>query len=741
VIGAPLPRREDARVLRGQTRYLDDIERPGMLHAAFVRSPHAHAAITEIALPEPAPAVAVLRAADLGDLRPFPVMRPAGCEVAEAEAHPVLAGHEVRYAGQPVALVVASNRALAEDVAEAVEVEYEPRPVVLDPRAAPGRMLRWTGGGGDVDAAFAAARHVVHGRYALPRLVAAPMETRGAIAEHDPDADVLTVWCSAQDVHRPLAQLSHILGRSAASIHLIVPDVGGAFGSKGVIAPEVAAVAAAAIRLGAPVKWAEDRLENLVGAYQGRGIEGELELALGAEGRILGLRARLWADLGGYLLTTTPVPPHTAATLIPGCYDIPAARIELTGARTNKVPTGPYRGAGRPDAAYMIEALIDDAARQTGIDRIALRRRNLIRAFPHRTVTGLEYDSGDFERCLDLALELLDEPQAAAARDRPPPAAAGAIGGPGARGSAVALYVERAGGGWETAEIALAPGGRFEIASSSSPHGQGHDITFAQIAAERLHVSPESVRLSFGDSATSPPGVGTFGSRSVSQAGSAVALAADDLIRQAADRAARRVDVEATAVRLTVEGFIADGDAGRRVTWADLALDEAPPLRAHARFESANVFSSGAYGAEVAIDPETGGLAVLQIVAVDDAGTLINPLLVHGQVIGGVVQGLGECLTEEAVYDDAGQPRSGSFLDYNLLTAAEVPPIATGEIATPSPLNPLGAKGAGEGGVVGSVPAIANAVADALGGRRVALPFSAERLWWALRAGDPSPAR
>ncbi|HEY3771403.1 MAG TPA: xanthine dehydrogenase family protein molybdopterin-binding subunit [Solirubrobacteraceae bacterium] len=740
MIGEALPRREDARVLRGETRYLDDIDRPRQVHAAFVRSPHAHAAITEMTIPDLPPDVAVLRAGDLGDLSAFPVMRPDGCEIAETHAHPVLAGDEVRYVGQPVALVAAPTRALAEDAAEAVEVEYEPRPVELDPRTAPVTMMRWARRSGDVAAAFATARHVIRGDYALPRLVAAPMETRGVIAEHEPEADRLTVWCSAQDVHRPLAQLSHILGRAPDSIHLIVPDVGGAFGSKGVIAPEVAAVAAAAIRLGAPVKWAEDRLENLVGTYQGRGVEGELELALDTDGRILGLQARLWADLGGYLLTTTPVPPHTAATLIAGCYDIPAARVEVTGVQTNKVPTGPYRGAGRPDAAYMIEALIDDAARQTGIDRVALRRRNLIRTFPYRTVTGLEYDSGDFESCLDLALAMLEDARAAGAGE-----GALAVADPGdapaVPGTGIALYVERAGGGWESARIELAPGGRFEVASSSSPHGQGHDITFAQIAADRLHVAPDAVELSFGDSATSPPGVGTFGSRSVSQAGSAVALAADDLVRRATERAARRLGVEPPVVRLTAAGFAPHGEIRRAMTWAELAADGLPRLRAEARFQSANVFSSGAYAADVAIDSETGTLTVRRLVAVDDAGTLINPLLARGQVIGGIVQALGECLTEEAVYDDAGQLRSGSFLDYNLLTAAEVPPIATGEIVTPSPLNPLGAKGAGEGGAVGTVPAIANAVADALGGRRGALPFSAERLWQALHGDEPRPAR
>jgi aerobic carbon-monoxide dehydrogenase large subunit len=726
MIGASLRRREDARILRGETRYLDDIERPGMVHAAFVRSPFAHAAIESISVPAAADGlVAIITAADLGDaVRPFPVMEPAGAEVLSSEAHPVLAAGEVRYAGQPVALIIARSRALAEDAAELVEVHYDPRPVVTSPRASDLTLMRWRRRAGDVEAAFAQAAHVVRGSYALPRLVAAPMETRGCIASHDGAADLLTVWCSAQDTHRPLEHLAHILSRPERAIRVLVPDVGGAFGSKGVIAPEVAAVAAASLRLGVPVKWAEDRLENLVAASQGRGLEGDLELALDVEGRMLALRARLWSDLGGYLLTTTPLPPHTAATLIAGCYDIAAADVAVVGARTHKVPIGPYRGAGRPEAAYMLEALVDQAARQTGIDRVTLRRRNLIRTFPHTTPTGLRYDSGDFERCLDLALELAGEAQADAGEDAGEGAGEDADDGAGyLRGTGIALYVERAGGAFESAAIELLAGGRFAIASSSSPHGQGHDITFAQIAADRLHVPVDAVELRFGDSMTTPPGVGTFGSRSVAMAGSAVAVAADQLVQRA----------RALAAEVGL-------DAAGELDWAALAQAADAPLRDEATFRSANVFSSGAHAAAVRIDRATGVLTVQRLAAVDDAGTLINPLLARGQVIGGAVQGLGECLSEEAVHDDDGQMRSGTFLDYGLLTAADIPPIVTGEVQTPSPLNPLGAKGAGEGGAVGALPAVANAVVDALGGRYVVPPFTAEKLWRALHdrpAGPP----
>jgi carbon-monoxide dehydrogenase large subunit len=350
----------------------------------------------------------------------------------------------------------------------------------------------------------------------------------------------------------------------------------------------------------------------------------------------------------------------------------------------------------------MLEALVDRAARTLGVDSVELRRRNLIRAFPYRNPQGLVYDSGDYARCLDLALSLADATDA------------GPVDGRG-----VALYVERAGGAFEAAEIALEPGGRFAVASSARPHGQGHDTTFAQIAADRLHVDPGQIGLHFGDSAAIPEGVGTFGSRSVAMAGSAVALAAEELVARARTLAGET-----------------PGAGDRVMDWdrmAALARERGEPLRAGARFESANVFSSGAYVADVRIDRATGELTVVRLVAVDDAGILINPLLAHGQVIGGAVQALGECLVEEVVYDEEGQLRTGSFLDYSLLTSAEIPPVVCGEVQTPSPLNPLGAKGAGEGGAVGALPAVANAVADALAGRHLDPPYTAEKLWRALR--------
>jgi aerobic carbon-monoxide dehydrogenase large subunit len=669
-VGKALPRREDARILRGEGRYVDDVRVDDALHVAFVRSPLAHARIAGVRVPD---GVVALTAAEL-DVRDLPVQVPDGVEVADA-AHPVLARDEVRYAGQPVVLVAAATRAEAEDAAELVEVEYEPLEPVLDARAAPETLLRFSRRGGDVDGAFTAAAHVACASLRIPRIVTTPIEPRGAVAV--PDGERLTVWVSAQDPHRQRAGLAHALG---CEVDVRVPDVGGAFGSKGVAAPETAALSAAALRLGRPLRWTEDRAENFLAAYQGRGLEGDVELALDGAGRMLAVRARLWADLGAYLVQTTAIPPHTAAMLMTGCYAIDAADVELVGARTNRVPTGPSRGAGRPEAALLLERTVDVAARELGVDPVELRRRNLIRSFPHATPLGWTYDSGDYERCLDRAVELVEPERSQDGRHLV--------------GTGVALYVERAGGLWEHAEAEVVDGGRVAVRVGSSPHGQGHETTFAQIAAEELGVALDDVDVSFGVA-----GVGTFASRSVAMGGSAVAEACRQLREQGGARG-----------------------------WNELV-----GARAEARFESPLVFSAGCYAAVVEVDRATGVLRVLRIAAVDDAGRIVNPLLAEGQVIGGAVFALGECLLEEAVLNEDGQPQSVSFAAYPLPTSVEIPEIRAAFVETLSPHNPLGAKGIGEGGTIGTLPAVANAVVDALGGIAVDPPFTAEKLWEALR--------
>ena len=688
MIGQPLRRREDLPLVRGAGRYVDDLAPPGLAHVVFVRSYHARASIVGVRAPPSAPGLLrVFTAADLtGRARPMRVTAPDGAEVAD-EPHPILAADEVRYAGQPVAAVVAESRAQAVDAAELVEVEYEPGEAVVDPGDAPETLMRWERSVGDVEGALAAAAHRVQARHRIPRLVAAPIEPRGVLAAYDDAGDLLTVWASAQDPHRPLSQLAHALDRPPERIRVVIPDVGGAFGSKGAIAVEAVTVALAAMELGRPLKWVEDRVENFLGAYQGRGVEASVELALDAGGRILAVRASILADLGAYLLPTTAIPPHTTAMLMTGCYDIPVAAVSVRGARTDKVPTGPYRGAGRPEGAYLLELTVDRAARELGLEPAELRRRNLIRSFPHRSALGWTYDSGDYERCLDRALELVG----------PKPSGGGVVG------KGVAMYVERAGGSWESARISVAADGRVIARSGSTPHGQGHETTFAQIVADRLGVDVDDVEMRFGDTAEVPPGVGTFASRSVAVGGSALVLAADRILEQVG-----------------------------QATLAEAAA-AAGGLEAEAKFESDLVFGSGAYAAVVEIERDTGALKVRRLAAVDDAGTIINPLLAEGQVVGGAVQGLGAVLTEEVVYDAEGQLRNASFVEYGLPSAVEVPPIASDFVQTPSPLNPLGAKGIGEGGAIGTPAAIANAVADALGGDAPDPPFAAEKLWRALQ--------
>jgi len=577
--------------------------------------------------------------------------------------HPVLARDEVRYVGQPVALVVADTPELAADAAELVWVEVEDLPLD-DTRV----LLRWRRTNGDVDGAFARADRIVRSHVVAPRLIAAPIEARAVLAEYD--GDVLTMWLSAQDQHRQLGGLSKVLRLPPEKLRVVVPDVGGAFGSKGVPQAETAALGFAALQLGRAVKWAESRTESSLATYQGRGQRVETELAVTSEGDILALRAHVHADLGAYLYSTTPVAPMTCAMLLTGCYAIPAADVQVTGVSTNRVPTGPYRGAGRPEAALAIETAVDTAARELGLDPVAMRRRNLVRDFPYENGLGFTYDSGDYEGALDAALELAGEIEA--------------------DGVGVALYVERCGPGYETGAVLLEEDGRVVCLTGSSPHGQGHETTFAQIVADELGVDPAAVDVRHGDSFEIPDGSGTFGSRSVAAGGSALLLAAREL-REHPDR-----------------------------------------TRADVRFELPGpVFSFGAYVAGVDVDRETGEVEVVRLAAVDDCGRVINPLLAEGQVVGAAVQAVGECLHEYVGYDEYGQPLAVNLYDYHLPTAGTVPPIVSELRETPSPLNPLGAKGVGEGGSIGTPAAIANALADALG-FHVELPYTPARVWKAL---------
>jgi carbon-monoxide dehydrogenase large subunit len=709
-IGRAVPRAEDARFVKGGAKYAGDLKLPDMLHAAFVRSLYAHGRIVSVDADtaRAMPGVhAVITAVDVdGLVDPFPLAASGGAEIVPV-MHPVLASDRVRYVGQPVALVVAETPELAADAAEYVLVDVEELHPIVDPRDAEGApplhdsapdnvLLRWRHTEDDVDAVFEGADAVVGVRVIVPRLIAAPIEPRVALASHDVETDVLTLWLSAQDQHRQLAGLKEVLRRPAERLRIVVPDVGGAFGSKGVPQAETAAVALAALALGRPVKWAESRTESSLASYQGRGADVEAELALDRDGRMLGLRARYLADLGAYLYSTTPVAPQTAAKLLTGCYSIPVADVELVGVCTTKVPTGPYRGAGRPEAALVIERLADLAARELGIDPIELRRRNAIppESFPYATPLGFTYDSGDYQGALDAALELaryneLREEQEHARAE-------GQLAGVG-----VALYVERVGPGWETAAVRIESPGRVIVRTGSSPHGQGHETTFAQIAADALGVDASAVEVRWGDSFEIPEGMGTFASRSVTVGGSALLLAC----REARSR---------------------------------LDLGEQAPIEASARFELPGpVFSFGCYVASVEIERTTGEVTLREVIAVDDCGRIVNPLLAEGQVVGAAVQAVGECLFEQVGYDEDGQPLAVNLYEYHLPTALSVPRVLGGLRETPSPWNPLGAKGVGEGGSIGTPAAVANAIADALaplGIRHVDLPFTASRVWEAMQA-------
>ena len=708
-IGEALPRVEDERFLKGEAEYVGDMKLPEMLHAAFVRSAYAHGYLRRIdtEAAESAPGVrAVVTGADLeGETDRFPVFGRDAHLVPVL--HPVLARDRVRYVGEPVALVVADTAEQATDAAEWVTVEVEELPPLVDPRnaqAAPplhdeapdNVLLRLRLRSGDLDTAFAAAHAVVRQTVRIPRLIAAPLEPRSVLASHDPASDLLTLWLSAQDQHRQLAGLTKVLRRPPEKLRVVVPDVGGAFGSKGVPQAETVAVALAATRLGRAVKWTETRTESSLAVYQGRGCEVDAELALAADGEMLGLRAHVLADLGAYLYTSTPVSSQTLASLLVGCYAIPAADVTVTGVCTTKVPTGPYRGAGRPEAALTIERLVDRSADELGLDRVEIRRRNLIppEDFPYRSPLGPTYDSGDYPAALDAALALSRWDSLLAERDRL--RISGRLAGVG-----LALYVERAGPGWESARLRLTEGGSVLLHTGSSSHGQGHETTFAQIVAEELDVEPDAVEVRWGDSFEIPEGVGTFASRSVTVGGSAALLAARELK-------------------------------------ARLVAGEAAPLEVSTRFELPNaVFSFGAYVATVEVEPETGETHLRQLFAIDDCGRVINPLLADGQVEGAIVQAIGECFYEQVGYDDDGQPLVVNLYDYHLPTAQSLPELATALRETPSPYNPLGAKGIGEGGSIGTPAAVANAVADALaplGIRHLDPPYTASRVWEATNS-------
>lgn len=765
-IGQPVSRLEDPRLLKGLGRYIDDLDLPGQAYAFILRSPYAHARIRSIETGAAAamPGVlGVLTGADceadgLGhlpcDQKRF---RRDGSDMYRPP-RPILVRDRVRVVGDYVAMVVAGTAALARDAAERIAVDYEPLPAVVSPADAaaeeaprlwddcPGNecFFHEDGDAAAVEAAFASARLVVERRFTISRVTAAPIGPRGCIGEYDPSLDRYTLRTGVQQAHMLRMHIARtVFGIPETRVRVIAPDIGGSFGLYSNVYPENALVLWAARRFGRPVKWTADRSECMLSDDSARDCVSDAALALDGEGRFLALRCRTFANLGAYLSLRGPLPPVVNLGTLAGTYTTPAIHVRVSGMFTNTFCTSPYRGAGRPEASTVLEQLIDEAARRLRLDPAEIRRRNTIPsdAMPYRTALTFTYDSGDFERNLDDALALAGydgfEARRAEAAER------GRL-----RGIGISNTVHRASGlELEAAQIRFDATGTATLMVGSVHHGQGHATTFTQIACDRLGIDPGSVRYVSGDTDIVTFGRGSFASRSAALAGSAVALAADKIVEKGRTIAAALLeaadeDVEFAEGTFTVSGTdrsveIADV---ARAAYAphDLPLDVEPGLDEIAMFRpGALTFPNGCHIAEIEIDPETGFVEILRYAVVDDFGTILNPLLLEGQIHGGLAQGIGQALMEDVAFDPAtGQLLAGSFMDYCMPRADDLPSYVAAFNEVPTGVNPVGVKGAGEAGAVGALPAMMNAVVDALaplGVEHVRMPATPERIWRAIR--------
>ena len=768
-IGQPVPRFEDPRLLRGQGRFVDDVSLPGQACMVVVRSPHAAARIRSIDAAAAARAPGVLAVLTGDDLAAdglgttavsFKRQRPDGSPMF-ARPHPGLARGRVRYVGDPVAIVIADTVARAKDAAEQVAVDYEPLPAATSyaDAARPGAPAVWDecpdnvshvfemGDRAATEAAFARAAHVVRGRYVVTRVHGQYMEPRGAIGHYDRGEERFTLHAGSQYAHRTRGVLAAEVFRiPEPAIRVVVGDVGGSFGVKGPQYVEDRLVLWAARRLGRPVKWICERSETILADEHARDRIADAELALDRDGKFQALRVRITANVGAYISSDRNLlGTFNHLGTMAGTYAIGAAYAHLTCVMTNQSPQGPYRGNGRPEATYVIERLIDDAARELRLDPVELRRRNLVpaAAMPYRNAFGWVYDSGDYARSMELALAAADHAGFAARRD-----AARARGR--LRGLSVVNAIERAAApGLEYAEIRFDPSGTATVLTGAMTQGQAHETTFKQILHDRLGLDPGAIRYLQGDTDKVAFSVGSFGSRSAAIAGTALVVAADKLVAKGKSIAAHLLeaaesDIEFAAGRFSVAGTDRSLDL-RAVAKAAFAPDRLPAGVEPGFFENgtfspaAITYPNGCHVCEVEIDPETGTTAIVAYTVVDDVGTIVNPLTLKGQIHGGVVQGAGQALMEQVVYDrDSGQLLSASFMDYCMPRADDFCAIEVKSNPAPTPLNPLGIKGAGEAGAVGALPAVMNAVVDALaqaGAPAIDMPATAEKVWRALNAG------
>lgn len=772
-VGTALRRREDPRLITGRGTYVEDITLPGTLWCAFVRSPEAHARITSIdasAARERDGVVAVYTHEDMaGDLQgPLPCgWAPEGVEVKAAEHWPLAAG-TVTHVGEAVAVVVGTDRYGVVDAAEDVIVEYDPLPVVTDPEAAlqdgsplvheglgTNRSHEWSLGGGDLEAGFAAADRVVERRIVNHRTSGAAIEPRGTLAEDR--AGQLTVWSATQVPHFLRLFLAILLGISEEKVRVIAPDVGGGFGSKLQIYGEEVFVAWAATKLGRPVKWIETRSESMMITHHGRDQIADVRMGVKSDGTITAFHAKIIADFGAYLMLLTPTIPALGAFVMSGCYKMPAVQTDIVGVYTNKFATDAIRGAGRPEATHMIEILMDQAAAELGLDPLEIRRRNFFakEEFPAETALGIVYDSGDYHGSLDRLLEHFDlgafREEQARLREQ------GVY-----RGVGFSTYTEICGlapsrivgpkgfglqtGTWEAAQVRVHHTGAVTVYTGTSPHGQGLDTTLAQVVADRLGVDPQNVQVVHGDTSTGPEGKDTYGSRSTAVGGEAVARATKKVADKARAIVAHLLEAAPEDIEVAGGKFAVKGSPDKGMTLAEIAgaayipddLPEGmdPGLDETAFYDPENfVFPFGAHACIVDVDAETGRVNVVRYVAVDDCGPAINPMIIDGQVHGGIVHAIGQALYEEVVYDEEGQLVTGTFADYRLPTAAEVPSLETDRTETPSPVNSLGVKGIGEAGTIAASPAVVNATVDALrplGVTFLNMPLSPERVWRAI---------
>ena len=754
-MGQRILRREDSRFLIGNGSYVENIDLPGALHAVFIRSHYAHARILEIDVSAALelPATQVFTAADV-DLGPFQPPHIPGID--QRMGRPFLAHDVVRFVGDIVAIVVSERRDVGVDAADLIRVEYEPLPAVVRPeQALAGDVLLFPEAGTNVCAShpadrdehlFDACEVVVSGRLVSQRMAACPLEARACAAAVGDDGR-LTLWLSTQTPHQDRNDLAAILGLEPADVRVVAPDVGGGFGAK-LLGVEEVLVAWLARRLARPVRWGETRSENMIAMPHGRGAALEFTIGGTRDGRVGAYRLRSLQDTGAYPRIGAILPGFTAL-MASGVYAIPKIETEFTSVVTNTTPVGPFRGAGRPEATQAIERAMDLFALEVGLDPAEVRRRNLFAsdAFPLTTASGATYDCGDYERALDLALEASDY-EALREEQRLRREAGGTL----ALGIGVSVYVEITNGLAESelGDVEITPEGEAILRTGSFSHGQGHETTFAMIVADRLGLPLESVRVIKGDTDEVRQGTGTYGSKSTQIGGVAAQGAAHLVAERARELAAEHLEASVDDVVLDTEigAFHVIGSRTPSVSWKELAtslgqegrLDQ---LRAEEIFNAgAPTFPFGAHVAVVEVDTETGHVELRRLVAVDDAGTLINPVIVEGQVHGGVATGVAQALYEEFVYDDDGNPLTGTFVSYSFPSAAELPSFDVVSMETPTPVNTLGAKGIGESGTIGATPAVQSAVVDALapfGVRHIDMPANGERVWQAIqqaRAGQ-----